>query len=201
MICTTAFERDGIAWLVAARRSVYAELMRNIYTVGLIALLSVTHAQAEVYRWKDADGNVVYSDTPKPGAEEVTISEPTIVPSYRPRPTTATQTSTSATDGKPYDQLQINQPANEETFRNVTNVNVSVAARPALQQSIGHALQLLYDGQVLGEPGSQTSYQLADVERGAHTLQAEIIDASGKSLIRSPITTFFVHKTSVKRAP
>lgn len=47
--------------------------------------------QAQVYKSTDADGNVIYSDTPGAGSEEVEIPEPNLadpveVPEYVPPP-------------------------------------------------------------------------------------------------------------------
>ena len=56
----------------------------------LLLALSYT-AAAQVYKSTDADGNVVFSDTPAAGSEEVEIPEPNLadpveVPEYVPPP-------------------------------------------------------------------------------------------------------------------
>jgi Domain of unknown function (DUF4124) len=167
----------------------------------VVALMYCATASAEIYRWKDEEGNVIYSDTPQPGAEIVELSEPTIVPG-QPVPSAADATSGKAEklQAKPYESVTITRPTDEQTFwDNVANIGVTINLRPALQAGFGHKLQLLFDGQAVGKPGSGRSFTLPGVERGAHTLQAVILDTDGQVFARSPITTFFVHKQMIRR--
>jgi hypothetical protein len=44
---------------------------------------------------------------------------------------------------------------------------------------------------------SGTSFQVEEVYRGAHNLQAEVIDQSGKLMIRSEPTRFYVQQNAI----
>ena len=44
---------------------------------------------------------------------------------------------------------------------------------------------------------SGTSFQLQEVWRGEHRLQAEILDESGKMLIRSRLNRFYVQQNTI----
>ncbi len=174
--------------------------MKQLAYITLIGMLTVSAQAADIYRSKDSEGNVVYSDTAGPGSEKVVVEEPTIVPS-QPLPSGRTQSKTEKPGAVKYKSLTITQPADEQTIRNnVANVKVAISAQPHLQSGSGHRLQLLFDGQGVGEPGRKTNFTLESVDRGAHTLQAVISTPEGKVVMRSPITTFFVHKQSVNRA-
>jgi hypothetical protein len=45
---------------------------------------------------------------------------------------------------------------------------------------------------------SGTSVQLQEVWRGVHNLQAEVLDETGKMLIRSRTNRFYVQQTTVR---
>lgn len=176
--------------------------MGRVVTITLVALAYCASVSAEIYRWKDDDGHVVYSDTPQPGAEKVQLSEPTIVPSQPIANSAAQKTQVDKPAAKPYESVTITSPPDQETIReNVANISVSVNVQPALQVRYGHQLQLLFDGQQVGKPGRSLKFNLPNVDRGAHTLQGVVLDAKGGALARSPTSTFFVHKTSIKPSP
>jgi hypothetical protein len=86
------------------------------------------------------------------------------------------------------------QPANEETVHdNEGNVVVQVAVSPTLAP--GNRIVLLLDGrQVSRQPG--TTLALSGVERGTHTLQAQVVDTNGATLVASPPVTFYMWQAS-----
>ena len=43
-----------------------------------------------------------------------------------------------------------------------------------------------------------TSFQLQDVYRGVHNLQAEVLDQTGTMMIRSKTNRFYVQQTTVR---
>ena len=45
---------------------------------------------------------------------------------------------------------------------------------------------------------SGTSFQLQEVWRGVHNLQAEVVDETGKMLIRTQTNRFYVQQTTVR---
>ena len=174
--------------------------MRLLCCVILIGVLYSTAQAVDIYRSKDSEGNVVYSDTAGPDSVKVTLGEPTILPS-QPLPSGEAQSNSEKPGAVKYESLTITQPADALTIRdNNANVNVAISAQPRLQAGFGHKLQLLFYGQEVHKPGRKMSFTLASVDRGAHTLQAVISAPDGQVVMRSPITTFFVHKHSVGKA-
>ena len=65
--------------------------------------------------------------------------------------------------------------------------------QPALQP--GHRLRVYFDGTAQEVSGMQ--FQLQEVYRGAHNLQAEVLDENGQLMIRSEPTRFYVQQTTI----
>jgi len=164
----------------------------------LFGLLAAASAFSQAYRWVDEDGVTHYSDVPTEGAEEVQLSEysrNTGARLYRERAPSAAAAQEPATDQPfKYQSITISSPAPEETLWNIDGVlNVSVALSPGLQN--GHQLRVYYNGQQRLVTG--TSFQIEEVYRGVHNLQAEVIDATGRLMIRSQPNRFYVQQNSV----
>jgi len=174
--------------------------IRLLIAVVLILVAGVVLAQA--YRWVDEDGVVHYSDRPEPGAEEVQL------PEYHssPRPTTPAPASrytrreeAAASDANQpfsYQSLTVATPASEQTLWNIEGLlSVSLNLQPALQS--GHQIRVYFDGTPRMVSG--TSFQLEEVYRGQHNLQAEVIDQTGKLMIRSEPSRFYVQQNTIAR--
>lgn len=169
--------------------------------LALYILACVAPAAAgDVYRWKDADGNVIFSDKPHEGAEKIELRETTIVPGGRPTTKLSPDGAASGPQALSYETLTIVEPPAEETLRNTQTVNVSVAAMPPLQVGFGHRLQLYVDGAAYGIPDTRSNYVLENVARGAHTLEAAVLDAGGAEIARSAPSTFYLHQPAVAKS-
>lgn len=164
-----------------------------------VALLAPPLCAADIFRSVDADGNVTYSDVPHKGAKKVQIQKPTIIPSVRT--TSKLAPIKDEKDAVSYKTIKITAPGNDETLRNIQTVSVSGQVSPSLQARLGHRASFLFNGKRLGEPGRQLNATIREVERGAHTLQLVILDKDGKMIAKSPVSKFFVHKTSVLNSP
>ena len=71
---------------------------------------------------------------------------------------------------------------------------MSLALTPALRP--GHQVRVYFDKepQIVGG----TNFQLQEVYRGVHNLQAEVIDETGKLIIRSQPNRFYVQQNTVR---
>ena len=173
-----------------------------------LLLLAATCAHAvAVYRHQAGDGGTVeFSDKPRVGADKLDIRVPlrkSPPPSAAPAPGTE-QAAPSAADvqPQPYQALEISTPRNDDTVRdNAGNVGVELRLIPPLQPQFGHSLVLLMDGRPAEAPGLNTRFELRNVERGSHTLQAFVLDAVGKTLFASAKSTFHLHRASVRQTP
>ena len=164
----------------------------------LLCLFAATAAAAqEAYRWVDEDGVVHYSDRPREGAEAIVLPSPNVATTRRiPSPAAARdedeEPAEEPTTG--YTSIEIVSPAAEETLWNIEGVlNVSVALQPALQP--GHQVRAYFDGQM--QPVSGTSFQLQEVWRGVHNLQVEVVDETGRVMIRTQPNRFYVQQNTV----
>ncbi len=164
----------------------------------LLCLLAVgASAEQEAYRWVDEDGIVHYSDRPREGAEAVVLPTPNVattrrVPGVAAKSQPDEESAGQAATG--YTSIEINSPKAEETLWNIEGVlNVSVAVQPDLQP--GHQVRAYFDGEM--QPVSGTSFQLQEVWRGVHNIQVEVVDATGKVMIRSQPNRFYVQQNSV----
>ncbi len=166
----------------------------------LIGLLATASVLAQAYRWVDEDGVIHYSDRPVEGAELVQLSEysrNTGVRLYRERPTSPAADEQQA-DDQPfrYENLSVSSPGPEETLWNIEGVlDVSLTLSPGLQS--GHQVRAYFDGQQRMVSG--TSFQIEDVFRGVHNIQVEVIDNTGRLMIRSETNRFYVQQNVVTR--
>lgn len=179
--------------LVGPEDGAYASGMQT-----LCVFLALALGSADVYRWVDADGQAHYSDRPQRGAERITLT----VTRPAASSTTSSGQAADATDNQVpepvvgYESLTITRPAQEQTLWNIEGqLDVAAAVQPPLQP--GHALQFYLDGRMAAATPGASQTRFTEVYRGEHTLQVEVVDASGRSLVSSPTLTFFVRQTSI----
>lgn len=165
----------------------------------LVGLLATASVLAQAYRWVDEDGITHYSDIPTEGAERVELSEfskDTGARLYRAPPSRSVSAANEQSEEEPfsYESLTFNSPASEETLWNIESVlNVSLALNPGLQS--GHQIRVYFDGEQRTVSG--TSFQIEEVYRGVHNIQAEVIDSTGQLMIRSEPNRFYVQANRV----
>lgn len=95
-----------------------------------------------------------------------------------------------------YRLLSIAEPAEGQTvFDNRGDVSVRIELTPDLRVTVGDRLMLSVDERA-ATPVKGTKLQLHALERGAHTLQARVLDRSGHVLISSAPVTFYLWQAS-----
>jgi Domain of unknown function (DUF4124)/Penicillin-Binding Protein C-terminus Family len=172
--------------------------MSRLLLLALL-LLPLTGLTQNIYRTTDAEGNVVFTDSPPANAtpaDRVEIRPTNTVqpPQIPPRP--ASENSSNVEAEVASYTLTITEPANETTFpMGPGNFSVNVNVSPAL--SSAENLQLFVDGAPQGEPQSASTWSLTNVNRGQHDLTVGVIDDSGKTLAISPPVRVFVMRPSV----
>lgn len=170
--------------------------MYKLATAALLLLSSAVVAQ-QVFRSLDEDGNVIYSDQPSPGAEQIEVQP---VQGFTPPalPTVDNdEVKTDAATGEPlgYDTFGIVAPSDDDTIRNNEgNVDVAVTMQPSLRD--GDTLRVLLDGGTLGEM-SGPYVRLENVDRGTHTVTVEALDSNGTVVATTDPVTFHLHRESV----
>lgn len=167
--------------------------------LGLSLLLSLSiglDAQAQsIYRTTDKHGNVIFSDDPQRGGEEVHLAPLTVVPAKAPRP--APPPARPGQPFMPYDTFAISAPANDQAIPvgQDGNVQVHLNIQPALRED--HRVRLLVDGQISQTAMHATAFMLSNLNRGSHQLQAELLDASGKVRHRTEARMIHVQRASI----
>jgi len=153
-------------------------------------------AHAELYKKVDEQGNITYSDVPSGTAKPVqppgltTYGTPEQHKQTTKKPPDAAKPTTTTN----YTALAIASPANDETLRDTSGaVAVKISLTPPLDTKAGHKLVLLLD-QKSAAVEQTAELALKDVDRGLHTLKAQVTDASGHVLKESPEISFQLHR-------
>ncbi len=180
----------------------------------LLGLVALPTSAGEVYKWVGKDGGVVYSDQPRPGAEKVELPEPTIytpvakppavlTPDAVPPKEPAAPGHASTPAAARYRDMAFLVPADQETLWNTEGVvDVQIQLQPSLSTAAGHRFMVWLDGQNLPpELAAGPRFNISHLERGAHTLQAHVVDGAGQVLISAEPVTFHVKQASVLRRP
>jgi len=171
--------------------------------IAIIGLLAASAAVADAYKWVDEEGVVQYSDRPHQGAERFSLpGTDESISGYSPVQSTqpAADEGDEPSDGSQpfrYESLTISAPAAEETLWNIESVlSVSLALTPGLQSD--HQLRVYLDG---GAPQvvNSANFQLEEIHRGVHNIQAEVVDVSGAVMIRSQPNRFYVQQNIVRQ--
>jgi hypothetical protein len=171
------------------------------FLIALFAVAAIGSVKAGIYKSMDEEGNVVYTDQPPPdGAEEVHVPPPT---TYSP-PTSHKAPPAASSRPKPkgfqgYDSVSITSPEDESTVRDAAGKLVlSVATVPNLQS--GHKVRILMDSEQVAEEANNT-FHFDNLDRGAHTFQAFVIDAQGRAVNLSDPITVYIHRPSALFRP
>ena len=165
----------------------------------LLGLLAANTALADAYTWIDENGVVHFSDRPQPGAKRLDLAESKPRPRVVQRGTAAADAATADDAGQPaapfrYESLEVAAPAPEETLWNIEGtLNVSLALSPALRP--GDQVRVYFDGNARMVQG--TNFQIDEVYRGVHNIQAEVLDEAGELMIRSLPNRFYVQQKTV----
>lgn len=176
------------------------------FAFSLFLILGLTLSSSllaeTIYQSVDAAGNPVYSDTPTPNALKKQL-EP--LPSYsdqrieknKKASHTAVNDSGQATESPAapvFDckSFQVTQPEKEGTiWSNVGDINISLALKPSTLSD--QKIVFLLDGKAV-LTSNQLTAQLTGIDRGAHTLSAELRSADDKLLCSTPSVRFYLHQ-------
>jgi len=168
----------------------------------LVLLLSLSlslslAAQEKVYKKVHPDGTVEYSDKPIEGGELMNVPRGTIITMPKPSGFKAAETTAdrkaaarkqAEEHAAAYTRFEILRPKDDEAIRsNAGNLTAQLALEPGIVE--GDRLRWKLDGNPIEGAGGLTLI-LRNVDRGTHTLQAEILDADGKVVKTTPVVTF-----------
>ena len=172
--------------------------MLKSLTLPALLLLIPFAVHAEIYKWVDENGHAVFSDQPREKAEKIEMAPlQTFRPSVAP-PVTEARTDPQDTSAV-YSEFAIAGPANDESIRdNAGNVIISLAIAPALDTAQGHYVTLMLDGKVAADRVTSASISLTNLDRGTHTVQAQIKNAAGGVVRTSATSVFHLQRVSIR---
>jgi len=164
-------------------------------TIFIALLLAPLCVMAAIYKSIDSEGDVVFTDKPSPGAQEIpepspnTIKLPKGLPADEQKPDTVKNTV--------YTSLRITSPGANETIHSSPGLlSISLALTPGLNLKAGDGLNIMVDGYVLIKNSSQLNARIPDINRGSHRLQALVTSKQGVTLIKSNEVQFFMRRES-----
>jgi hypothetical protein len=173
---------------------------------------------AAIYMKKDQNGDILYTDTPIENAEEITISdagqtspststpdanstaalettnEPGSTPPAGVNAENNAPLATEQSDAQPYKVFEMVSPKNQETIQNQPTIVVTFKTDPELKP--GDTIQVSIDGKPWGNPVAGTRAEINLLERGEHTLSAQLLGKDRNVLNTIPPITIFVHRAS-----
>lgn len=177
--------------------------MKILLKMTLLAVTLITfNAFAQMYKGVDGEGNIVYSDKPFADSKQftppaITVVDPLEVPAKEEEVVKEEEPSTETS----YKSFSISAPKNDETIRNVPNLTVSLKLTPALSVKEGHNIWLFMDGKPLIKNNKGLLLQIGRVDRGEHTLQADVRNKKGQVIKQTQsITVHVKHSVVQKRA-
>lgn len=200
--------------------------MKRLLAIALIIIATTSYAA--IYVTQDKAGNVEYTDSPTGDAKEVQVSPlntvTTNTPSTAPaseKPeagtvesiSTAKEVTPGSTADSPagsapvatvstlttYKTFNITSPADGASIQNQPVIPVEMQIDPPMVA--GDKIQLYLDGKASGVPSSTIYQELGLVERGTHSVYAEIINSQQKAIKKSNTITIYVHRNSVITNP
>ena len=178
---------------------ILAVLLTFLVGVGL----HVDPSKAQVYKKRNADGSVTYSDKPISGAEKVDVepapvtefAKPTGPAASAPVPVEApaAEASAEAVEFK----VSITAPEHNQAIRaNDGQLQVSWQSQPAKLPE-GYNYELVVDGVTAWRGFNSQQVTLAEIDRGERRLFVRIVDADNQQVARSDTVAVFVLRASV----
>jgi len=165
-----------------------------LFFILAISLAAPVYSNStQIYVWRNETGELVFSDSPRAGAEELTTVDANIIQSV-------TSINTKVLDIKPQKitneyNISISSPENNTTIRdNTGSVYISANIKPTFK--IGLKVQLLLDNQPYGKPQTLAVFSLKNIDRGEHSIKMLLINETGKIIASSKSVTFYMHRAS-----
>lgn len=165
------------------------------YTAITALLLSLSfNSLAQIYKTVDDQGNISFGDAPQKNSKQLEVPKSNTVKAVEVPEKITEEKADSTQVAFKYTSLKITSPADDTgVAHGAGDLSVSISTAPALRSE--DSLRLLMDGKAQGESASG-GFQLSNIDRGSHKLQAVIVDPSGKVLKKSSTITVHIMRPS-----
>ena len=167
----------------------------------IIGLMLGSQAHAALFKCKQPDGSIAYTDQPCATGEELKLPGLT---TYTPTPVPQSlfqKTTPNAPDDKSetYNSLTIITPKNGDRIEATGSGNVDIVVRPdpALRTVKGHVFAIVLDGKQLPTTGVTNTIRLNNVDRGTHSAQILILSKSNALIQASNTVSFTIGRPTV----
>lgn len=174
--------------------------MMKTFVCCLLALLWSLPLSAEIYKIKDKEGNVIYTDSPELVEQSKQPREVVELGPINTQPAVEPQFNFEAAPEEEEEQevsyvVDLVSPQDESHVPpGQRNLEVAVRLEPQLQP--GDRIQFIMDGKPLAPPSEDRSYVIEEIFRGTHTISAQIVNEQGQVLATTPTATVYVHRPS-----
>ncbi|PQJ64948.1 DUF4124 domain-containing protein [Photobacterium angustum] len=169
--------------------------------VAIIWVTSIPTHASTIYSWTDENGVVHFTDQPQtPDATAYPLSVTEVSGNIEQ---TADTIDTQTTDitvveepAKTITTVSLVSPMHEQTIRNNEGIiNIHAVTNSKLNNQT--QAQLVLDGVVKGEPQTELTWTLDNIDRGSHQLQIQLVKG-GKVIASSDSITVYLHRATVK---
>lgn len=168
--------------------------MRIIKLFLIATFFSLSVSAETVYKTRDEQGNIIFSDKPTEGAEEIKIQEAQTLNLPMPKRIGGRATTKLSPKAINYTEFKIINPQHDSTIHSNEGVtDVSATLNPELDEK--HSVVFLIDGKEVSA-GKSLQLSLDNLDRGTHNVTAMIKDEKNKVLKRSNNITFHLRKAS-----
>ena len=175
-------------------------MQRIIILLAVLGLVLPNVASAKLYKCKDAEGQVVYTDQSCEGEGEELKLPPSVT--YTPQPTPAISNTPETDTAAVYKKLEIVTPENDKLIISTQGiVNFSYKIEGPLLSVKRHKYGLELDGKKLKTRGITNQVRLDNIGPGTHTIRVFVADDEEKELISSAVVTFHMKRLPNSTSP
>lgn len=180
--------------------------MRIINQIILLCLLGILSWQAfaDLYKYQDQNGNIIYTDKPNKDAEKLDLPP---MQTFTPPPelNNAPKIDLDYQGNKQQDlppekyKMVITSPENNQVFQNDTkNIKVKLFLEPKLHHK--DRIQVILNDKPLGHFYETLEIDLKELYRGEYKLQAQVVPKSGANKVKAESQTItFYQQRHFKR--
>ena len=176
-----------------------------VATLLLTTLTLPSLAQSDIYKVTHADGSISFTDQPPSDSDSSSVklldnNRTNIVPGLAPKPqasmTEAESEELAVIELTPK-SVDITSPLDQTTIpMGPGHFSVLAEVEPELEP--GETLQLVMDNTPVGDPITDTAWNLRFVIRGAHSLFINRLDSAGNVIATSEPVVVYVLRPSIR---
>lgn len=170
-----------------------APLIGRYFLAGSLFMLLCTQGLAQIYKYEDEQGNIIYSDSPpeeEPGLEPADLPEIILQPSVE-----VPENIPQAAPGPEEIEISIHAPVNEEIIPN-HQMHIVIRANASRALGQGEKASLIVNGQEYATSRSIHNWQITDLVRGEYSIQIQVV-YEGAVIGQSETVVVYVQRNTI----